>query len=132
MRCSRRATSKPGLTELAGLLVKSHERNVSVKGKGGCHQWIASGQCSRGDTCSLNHVSRSSSSISKMLTHTEKCTEPSCDLWHPPLRINHTTESGFKCGRRAACTRWQLYMMTRSNLVRTVHFTRHIFSLIHI
>ena len=28
----------------------------------------------------------------------EKCTEPSCDLWHPPVCLNYKSESGCKYG----------------------------------
>ena len=28
------------------------------------------------------------------------CTEPSCDFWHPPVCLNHKSESGCKCGDR--------------------------------
>ena len=62
-----------------GILVNCHKgRNVSAERKvGDCYQWKANGQCSKGDSCSLNHGSRSgqgapsSSSTSKAPTQTD-------------------------------------------------------------
>ena len=44
-----------------GVLVKGHKgRNVSAERKvGDCFQWKANGQCSKGDSCSVYHGSRS-------------------------------------------------------------------------
>ena len=60
-----------------GVLVKSQQgRNVSAERKvGEC--WKAK-------------------SVQKNLRGT--CTEPSCDFWHPPVCLNHKSESGCKYG----------------------------------
>ena len=62
-----------------GALVKSHKgRNVGVGRKvGECFQWRATGQCSKGDSCSFNHGSysgqgaQSSSSTLRAPTQTD-------------------------------------------------------------
>ena len=60
-----------------GVLVKSQKgRKVSAERKAGeCFQWKANGQCSRGDSCSFNHVfhsgQRAQSSSSTLRTPTQ-------------------------------------------------------------
>ena len=97
---------------------------------GDCFQWRATGQCSKGDSCSFSRGQRaqSSSPAPKVQTQTDgrkpckgniprgksppglkgksacrnffkgKCTEPSCDYWHPPVCQNYKSESGCKYG----------------------------------
>ena len=128
--------SKPEMKELKQEYwsrVKMGETSAR-KEVGECFQWKATGQCSRGDSCSFNHGShsgqraQSSSSTSRAPTQTDgrklykygnltgespSClkpenrvkiilrgtrTEPSCDFWHPPICLNHKSDSRCKYG----------------------------------
>ena len=122
-----------------GALVKNRNgRNVSVERKvGECFEWKATGQCSKGDSCSFSYGSYSGQKSTIILFYLKKadpdrrkealkkwqskrsesfrierqkackqnlkgkCTEPSCDLWHPPVCRNYMFESGCKYGDRS-------------------------------
>ena len=107
------------------------------KGQGGCYQWQAKGQCSRGNQCSFRHdgnerakstpktapSGRSASRKRSLRGRSPSgktnrlpgknflkgtCTELLCDYWHFPEDQFHKSESGCKFDTECSFLHWKV------------------------